>query len=214
MYRDKRFRVRPLGETLADLEAARVAHASALEKVFVADGDALIMDVPHWEAILAAWRAHAAGIELSVIFLLGAGGTERSHEHAQASARLASAMDPAFLSLLTLTVVPGTPIARLEATGRFELPSVRRMLEELREFVALARPTDAVLRTNHASNYLALGGNLPRDRESILAAVDRALGAASHCAPNGRAACDGHDRSFATRPQRQTTQTGRPTMST
>ena len=39
----------------------------------------------------------------------------------------------------------------------------------------LARPTDAVFRTNHASNYLPLGGNLPADRERILAAVDAAL---------------------------------------
>jgi radical SAM superfamily enzyme YgiQ (UPF0313 family) len=124
----------------------------------------------------AARRARAAGIELSAIFLLGVGGTERSHEHAEASARLATEMDPAFVSLLTLTVVPETPIAQLADKGKFELPSVQRMLEELRTFVALASPTDAVFRTNHASNYLPLGGNLPRDRERILAVVDRALG--------------------------------------
>jgi hypothetical protein len=49
------------------------------------------------------------------------------------------------------------------------------MLEELRTIVALATPTDAVFRTNHASNYLPLGGNLPRDRDRILAVVDQAL---------------------------------------
>jgi radical SAM superfamily enzyme YgiQ (UPF0313 family) len=242
MYRDKRFRVRDLDETLTDIRAARLAYRNDVEKVFVADGDALVMDLPHWEAILgacreafprlrrvsayataknlleksvedltklrelglallyigpesgddmilkriakgagfddhaeAARRAHAAGMKLSVIFLLGVGGTERSQEHAEASARLATAMDPAFVSLLTLTIVPETPIARLTDKGKFELPSVRRMLEELRTFVALASPTDAVFRTNHASNYLPLGGNLPRDRERILGVVDRAL---------------------------------------
>jgi hypothetical protein len=84
-------------------------------------------------------------------------------------------MDPAFFSLLTLTIVPGTPIAKLQTSGRFELPPPLRMLEELRTIVALAQPTDAVFRTNHASNYLPLGGNLPRDRDRILALVDRAL---------------------------------------
>jgi hypothetical protein len=36
-------------------------------------------------------------------------------------------------------------------------------------------PTAAVFRTNHASNYLALEGRLPRDRERILETIDRAL---------------------------------------
>jgi radical SAM superfamily enzyme YgiQ (UPF0313 family) len=242
MYRDKTFRVRELDDTLADVRAAALAHRQEVEKVFVADGDALAMDLPHWEAILAscrasfprlrrvsayatamnflakpvedlarlkgaglsllyigpesgddvtlkriakgadfadhveaARRAHAAGMKLSAVFLLGVAGTDRSREHAEASARLATAMDPAFLSCLTTTVVPGTPLAQLEKRKRFELPTVRAMLEELRTFVALASPTDAVFRTNHASNYLPIGGSLPRDRDRIVALVDGAL---------------------------------------
>lgn len=242
MYRSKQFRVRSLDEILADVRTAERRFGAAVEKVFVADGDALVMDVELWEAILeacrkafprlrrvsayatamnllakshdelsrlrkgglsqlyigpetgdeltfkriakgagfeehaeAAKRAHAAGMKLSAIFLLGAGGVERSQEHAEASARLVTAMDPEFFSLLTLTVVPGTPIAKMQAIGKFELPSVTRMLEELRTIVALAEPTDAVFRTNHASNYLPLGGRLPQDRARILEVVDRAL---------------------------------------
>lgn len=242
MYRDKQFRVRDLQEVLEDLEFARERYGSQVEKVFVADGDALILDLEHWRAILeacqrffprlrrvscyamatnvlektpeelaelrelglrqlyigpesgdditlrriakgstaadheqAAQRAREAGLDLSVIFLLGAGGTERSREHAQASAELATAMDPAFLAALTLTVIPGTPHARMEDNGKFELPSVQQLLEELRIFVANARPTNATFRTNHASNYLPLGGQLPRDRDAILATLDDAL---------------------------------------
>jgi radical SAM superfamily enzyme YgiQ (UPF0313 family) len=210
--------------------------------VFVADGDALVMELGHWEAILAACRdafprlrrvsayatamnlkgksiddlrrlrelglsllyigpetgddvtfkriakganfqdhvdaakrAHLAGIRLSAIFLLGAGGTDRSQEHATGSAKLITAMDPEFLSLLTLTIIPETPIAKLQARGRFELPSVEGMLNELRTIVLLAAPTNAVFRTNHASNYLPLSGQLPRDRERITAIIDHAL---------------------------------------
>jgi radical SAM superfamily enzyme YgiQ (UPF0313 family) len=242
MYRDKEFRVRDLADTLADIRTARLAIGSEVDKVFVADGDALVMDLAHWEAILgacresfprlkrvsayatamnliakpdaelarlrelglsrlyigpesgddptlkriakgadfadhveAARRARAADMSLSVIFLLGVAGTDRSHEHAEASARLATEMDPPFLSLLTLTVIPETPLAQLSKKGKFELPQVDRMLAELRTFVALARPTGAMFRTNHASNYLPLAGDLPRDRERILAVVDRAL---------------------------------------
>jgi hypothetical protein len=49
------------------------------------------------------------------------------------------------------------------------------LLRELRTMVDLARPTDALFRTNHASNHLPLGGHLPRDREAIVRAIDGAL---------------------------------------
>jgi radical SAM superfamily enzyme YgiQ (UPF0313 family) len=123
----------------------------------------------------AARMAKAAGMEQSLMFLLGAGGRERSEEHARASGRLATAMDPRFLSTLTLTVVPGTPIARLEDQGRFELPDVLGLLTELRWFVEEAHPGAAIFRSNHASNYLPIGGRLPRDRAAILATIDEAL---------------------------------------
>jgi radical SAM superfamily enzyme YgiQ (UPF0313 family) len=242
MYRDKTFRVRELGETLADIRFAGMTFGHEVEKVFVADGDALVMDLSHWEAILtacsqafprlrqvscyamatnvtakdpgelarlrelglsllylgpetgdpltfkrivkgqgydehvqAAHRARSAGMRQSVIFLLGAGGTERSAEHASASAKLASEMDPEYLAALTLTVVPDTPLATLERKGRFELPAIDGLLGELRTFVAEAAPSDALFRTNHASNYLPIGGHLPRDRDAIVALIDRAL---------------------------------------
>ena len=95
--------------------------------------------------------------------------------HARASAELATAMDPRFLSALTLTVVPGTPIARAEAKGLFRLPDVAGTLRELRTFLAGAAPTDAVFRSNHASNHLPIAGRLPRDRDAMVAAVDAAL---------------------------------------
>jgi len=123
----------------------------------------------------AARRARAAGLELSAIFLLGAGGLERSAEHAAASAALATAMDPSYLAALTLTVVPTTPLATLAARGAFSLPSIEQLLAELRTFVDQARPSDALFRTNHASNYLPLGGRLPRDRARIVGLIDRAL---------------------------------------
>ncbi len=242
MYRDKTFRARPVEQTLADIEEARRTLGPAVEKVFLADGDALVLPTEDLlrivEACFAAFprlrrvstyatarnvldktdealarlaaaglrllymgpesgdddtlrriakgasaadhveaarRAHRAKMTLSVIFLLGIAGRARSQIHAAASARLATAMDPAFVSLLTVTVLPGTPLATLEARGRFEQATVRQTLEELRTFVAEARPTDALFRTNHASNHLPLGGRLPRDRARILAVVDAAL---------------------------------------
>jgi radical SAM superfamily enzyme YgiQ (UPF0313 family) len=123
----------------------------------------------------AAAKAHAAGLKQSVILLLGAGGAERSVEHATASARLATAMDPLYLSALTLMLLPDTPIHRLAERGHFALPSIDALLRELRIIVAEARPRDTIFRSNHASNYLPIGGRLPRDREAILRQIDATL---------------------------------------
>ncbi|MFT7534089.1 MAG: radical SAM superfamily enzyme YgiQ (UPF0313 family) [Hyphomicrobiaceae bacterium] len=242
MYRDKQFTVRSMEEVLADIKLAAATYGDEVQKVFVADGDALILDMASWRTILAACkdafpslrrvscyamasnilekseaemtelrtlgltqlyigpesgddptlkriakgstaqdhveaaqRAHAAGMKTSVIFLLGAGGIERSQEHALASAELATAMNPRFLSALTLTVVPGTPIARAEEKGLFTMPDIPTTLRELRTFAANANPTDSIFRTNHASNRLPIAGRLPRDRDEIVAAIDGAL---------------------------------------
>jgi hypothetical protein len=59
--------------------------------------------------------------------------------------------------------------------GRFELPAIPDLLGELRTIVELAEPTKTVFRTNHASSYLPIAGELPRDRERILHAIDLAL---------------------------------------
>ena len=249
MYREKSFRLRDLSEVLEDIDAAAVAAGSGVQKVFVADGDALVMPLSHWEPILGrlrlrfpmlkrvscyamAWnvldksddelrslreqglsllylgpesgdeptmrriakspltalpgdgragtpifdahvdacrRARLAGMKTSAIFLLGAGGVDRSEEHAAGSARLATAMDPDFLAALTLTVVPGTPLAARQDADRFVLPDQPTLLRELRTFVAQAKPTDAMFRTNHASNYLPLAG------ARMAAVIDAAL---------------------------------------
>jgi hypothetical protein len=103
---------------------------------------------------------------------------ERSEAHAEGTARLVTDMNPAYFSALTVTIVPGTPLATLAGRGRFSVPPTPDLLRELRAMVDLARPTDAVFRTNHASNHLPLGGRLPRDRERIVALIDQALSGA------------------------------------
>ncbi len=125
--------------------------------------------------VRAAQRAHAAHMTLSAIFLLGAGGTARSEAHAEGSARLITAMDPRYVSLLTLTLVDGTPLSRLAQRNGFSLPAVPDLLREARTIVAASSPRNTVFRCNHASNYLPLAGRLPRDRGRLLHAIDEAL---------------------------------------
>ena len=55
MYKSKRFALRPLPEILEDFQAARKAYPR-VEKVFLADGDALVRQASDLEVILAAVR--------------------------------------------------------------------------------------------------------------------------------------------------------------
>ena len=119
-------------------------------------------------------RWYACGDDTFVSSLLGIGGA-RWEAHAKATGELVTAMNPSYFSALTVTVVPGTPLAKLSAKGRFAVPPVPDLLRELRLMVEHASPTSCVFRTNHASNYLPLGGSLPVDKARILRTIDRAL---------------------------------------
>ena len=85
-------------------------------------------------------------------------------------------MDPQYLSMLTLMLVPGTPLYRQAKEGGFRLPEPDGILTELREVLKNTddRLSRCVFRTNHASNYLPLAGVLSRDKKSLLDAIDEA----------------------------------------
>lgn len=46
MYKDKTFRVRPIDEVLAELEAAAKKYSRHVRRIFLADGDALVVPTP------------------------------------------------------------------------------------------------------------------------------------------------------------------------
>jgi len=117
-------------------------------------------------------RVVDAGARLSVILLLGVGGVALSHEHAVASARLTNAMDPRYVSTLTLTPVPGTPIHDEVARGDLVLPDDRGLLIEMRTMLEHFDLSRAIFRSNHVSNALPIGGNLPDDQQRLVALVD------------------------------------------
>jgi len=128
------------------------------------------------EMVAAAQRARAAGLRVSVIGILGISGPELSADHARATGETVSAMDPHYFSMLTLMLVPGTPLHQQWAAGTFRLLEPEAMLVELRKVIHhLNGLSNCVFRTNHASNYLPLAGTLPQDKERLLAILDAAL---------------------------------------
>lgn len=127
------------------------------------------------EMVETVQKVKRAGMRASVIAILGVGGAELSAEHAEETGRVVSAMDPEYLSLLTLMLVPGTELYRQWQSGTFEVPEPAALLHELRQVIAhLDGLSRCLFRTNHASNYLPLAGTLSRDKASLLAAIDAA----------------------------------------
>ena len=134
------------------------------------------------EMIEAVRKAQTAGMKVSVIGLLGLGGHDLWQEHAEATGRAVSQMDPRFFSLLTLMIVPGTELYDEWRAGTFQLPEPLDMLNEMRCVIEnLNDLTGCIFRTNHASNYLPLAGTLPRDKEKLLDTIDEALRIGDSC---------------------------------
>jgi radical SAM superfamily enzyme YgiQ (UPF0313 family) len=121
-------------------------------------------------------KAQAAGLEVSVIAILGLGGVDLWREHAVDTGKGVSAMDPAYFSLLSLMVVPGTELHRMVTAGEFVVPQPLEMLQEMRVIIEhIEGVSRCVFRTNHASNYLPLAGTLPEDKDRLLTTIDRAV---------------------------------------
>jgi len=127
------------------------------------------------EMVRVARKAHAAGVKLSTMILLGAGGRERSEAHARDSARVVNAIQPRFVSTLVMTPVPDTPLWEAARRGAVDALTSLELARELREFVAGLELEGSVFRSNHASNHLALKGTLPRDKAALVAALDAVL---------------------------------------
>jgi radical SAM superfamily enzyme YgiQ (UPF0313 family) len=115
-------------------------------------------------------RVVAAGLNLSLMVVIGLGGRSRSRPHAEASARLVNEIKPSHTSLLNL-LLAHTPLADDADYRDFGL---RDYFSETAAFVA-AIECRTIFRANHASNPVALEGVLPRDRGRILAEIQAAL---------------------------------------
>ena len=145
----------------------------------VESGDQVVLDrvckgTTYEKLVQAGTMVKEAGIKLSVTVLLGIGGRERSREHAVATGRILTEMDPEYVGALSLIIVPGTPLHEEITKGDFVLPTPFELIEELRTMI---EHTDmhGLFFSNHASNYLPIKARMPKDKETTLRLIDEVL---------------------------------------
>lgn len=242
MYKDKTFRIRELEEVVEDLHLARKYYNRvAVKRIFLADGDALIVKtkdllyilekckevfpeverisvygapkdilgktaeelktlreaglemvymglesgddnvlsyvkkgVTSAEMIEAGQKVRAAGMILSMTLISGLGGKTWMQGHAENSARVITAIKPEYVGFLTLMIEPGTPLYDQLRSGAFVPLDPQEVLEETKIFIEQVDAEGTMFRSNHASNYIPLGGTLNKDRQKILGQIQQA----------------------------------------
>lgn len=127
------------------------------------------------EMIMAGKKAIRSGMQLSVTLISGLGGIEKSREHAIESAKVISEINPDYVGLLTLMVEKDTSMYDQIKSSEMTLLSPKEVMAETYEFVKNLNVTNCVFRSNHASNYVSLGGNLNRDKERVLNEIETYL---------------------------------------
>lgn len=128
------------------------------------------------EMVEACSRAHQAGFDLSVTVILGLAGPKTSERHAVATASALDRITPKYAAALTLMLAPRTPsFEEVYGDPDWRMLDQVEILRECRVLLAHMHADGITFRSNHASNYLALKGNLQRDKQRLLDTIDRVL---------------------------------------
>lgn len=129
-----------------------------------------------WESTRSALlKIREAGLTSSVMVLNGLGGETLSRQHAINTATLCNETQPDYLSTLVVSFPQGEERFR-EGFGEDFIPLTQQgLFEEIRTFMAHLELERTVFRSDHASNYLVLKGNLGRDKQKLLDQVNLAI---------------------------------------
>ena len=138
--------------------------------------DKIHKDVTVQEQIDAVKKAENVGIKTSVTFISGLAGLEGWEDHAIATGKMITEMNASYASLLTLMLDPAAPIMKDIQSGKMTLLTPEQVVGETYLLLENAMPKKScVFRSNHASNYISLRGNLPEDRQRMLAQLKVAM---------------------------------------
>jgi len=134
------------------------------------------------EMIDAGLKVKDAGFELSEYVMPGLGGRAASRQHALNTARVLNAIDPHYIRVRTLMLVPGTALRDEYERGEFEPLARGEILEEIAAMVE-ALDVSGRLCFDHMANPPIFqqdweGYKFPEEKGAILGLIREALGTA------------------------------------
>ncbi|MBE8539667.1 radical SAM protein [Geoglobus acetivorans] len=145
------------------------------------------------EAIEGGKKAKKAGFEVSLYILSGI--TEKWEQHALNSAKAISKIEPDFVRLRSITVIPNTILWNRMKKGIYKPLDPVLRLKEVKLLVENVE-CETMLFSDHVSNYLwsengppfytGVSGRLPEDRERILEVLERAIKTAEALKNSGK----------------------------
>lgn len=130
------------------------------------------------QSIEVGKRVRAAGMELSIMIILGIAGVPGSERHALATAHAINEIKPNYLSALSLMLYRGSELKDQFERGEFTPLPPYGLMEELKvivEHLDLPETEHMIFRSNHVSNYIRLAATLPKDKDLLLKDIDRSI---------------------------------------
>ena len=162
-------------------EDLKALAAAGLELIYLGaeSGDDRVLehikkDVKAADIIAAGQKLKRCGLQTSVTLISGLGGRKGIRDHAIKSAELITGMNPEYASFLTLRLYEGTEMNEEVKRGDMELITPDEIVEEMELFLKHVDSPGTAFRTNHASNYVVLAGNLNEDIPRMLGELEEA----------------------------------------
>ena len=125
------------------------------------------------EIIQAGKKIKESDIKLSATIISGIGGKEKTNLHAKDTGSIISIIKPNYVGVLSLMIEKNTKIEEKVKNGELEILSSFEILKEIKEILKNINTDEKIIfRSNHASNYVSLKGNLPIDKDRLIEDID------------------------------------------
>ena len=109
-------------------------------------------------------------IDLSIMVILGGGGKKLSNVHAFETASLLSAINPKYVSLVTLFMRRNKNYFE-----KIETPTIGDLLFEAKMMIENIQGDGIIFRSNHVSNFVSLSGVLSRDKGVLVRQLEETI---------------------------------------
>jgi radical SAM superfamily enzyme YgiQ (UPF0313 family) len=128
------------------------------------------------EHVIAGRRVKESGISLSEYVVLGLGGKKMWREHAVETAKVLNQINPDFIRVRTLYVLKTMPLYERVARKEFILLSDEEVVTEEKLLIEHLSGISSRFVSDHILNLLEeVEGNLPEEKEKMLAVIDQYL---------------------------------------